>query len=231
MSAKCPRCGKTVYDNEAVLLANAKWHSKCVRCVGPGTRGPGGKFCHTSLDIRSAMVHKGKLYCKKCVPKPKHTTVSDDIMLMHQKQVQKGVEESKNSLQKGMYKGKFTTISDDVQMQHSLQAHKNITHSKQGLEQGVYKEKFTTISDDVHMKHALQADKNVSHSKQGLEKGMYKEKFTTISDDVQTQHALQADKNVSHAKESLARGEFYGDTSGVGEKKIDRRNRRNNPRN
>merc|ERR1712130_1003441 len=100
-------------------------------------RGPGGKYCHKSLSISAAMVHDGKLYCRKCVPKPKHTSVADDVLTKHQLKAQKHAEESKSSLHKGVYEGKFTTISDDVSTQHAREAHKNVTHSKATLNSGM----------------------------------------------------------------------------------------------
>jgi len=29
---KCPKCGKSVYANEAKLAAGSKWHTLCFKC-------------------------------------------------------------------------------------------------------------------------------------------------------------------------------------------------------
>jgi len=75
---KCPRCDKTVYANEAVKVAGGDWHSGCVRC----------RECQCSLNVKSAVAHVGDVYCKVHIPKPKATTVADDVMSQHAKQAQ-----------------------------------------------------------------------------------------------------------------------------------------------
>jgi len=75
---KCPRCDKTVYANEAVKVAGGDWHSGCVRC----------RECQCSLNVKTAIAEKGDVYCKVHIPKPKATTVADDVMSQHAKQAQ-----------------------------------------------------------------------------------------------------------------------------------------------
>jgi len=41
--------------------------------------------CKMSLDLRTVYAHDGKIYCQKHVPKPKATTIADDVMMQHAK--------------------------------------------------------------------------------------------------------------------------------------------------
>jgi len=77
---KCPRCDKTVYENEGLKVANALWHTGCCRCAEPS--------CNCSLNLKTALVHQGNVYCKVHLPKAKHTTVADDVMTSHAKAAQ-----------------------------------------------------------------------------------------------------------------------------------------------
>merc|ERR1719361_2627404 len=92
--------------------------------MGPGDSGPGKQFCHISLSLKNVLVADGKVYCKKCVPKMKHTAVVD-IMSQHASQAQEIKNNSSaNQLGKSVHqtKEKFTVIKDDLMSQHASQA-------------------------------------------------------------------------------------------------------------
>jgi len=59
MSAKCPRCGKSVYSAEEVLAAGKKWHDVCFRC----------KICKKGLDSTTQRDREGEIYCASCYGK------------------------------------------------------------------------------------------------------------------------------------------------------------------
>jgi len=56
---KCPRCSKSVYANEAVLGAGAKWHNTCFNC----------KTCKTGLSSTTLTDKDGEIYCAPCYAK------------------------------------------------------------------------------------------------------------------------------------------------------------------
>jgi len=59
-------------------VAGGDWHSGCVRC----------RECACSLNVKSAVALQGDVYCKVHIPKPKATTVADDVMSQHAKAAQ-----------------------------------------------------------------------------------------------------------------------------------------------
>uniref|UniRef100_T1KIC6 Cysteine-rich protein 1 n=1 Tax=Tetranychus urticae TaxID=32264 RepID=T1KIC6_TETUR len=64
MSAKCPKCGKTVYAAEEMSAGPLKWHKTCFKCEACGTRLATGK----------ASRHEDKLYCQQCYLKGMYAT-------------------------------------------------------------------------------------------------------------------------------------------------------------
>jgi len=62
---------------EEIQGAGKKWHKGCFRCMD--------SECKMSLDLRTVYAHDGKIYCQKHVPKPKATTIADDVMMQHVK--------------------------------------------------------------------------------------------------------------------------------------------------
>ncbi|KAJ2559026.1 hypothetical protein EV175_000533 [Coemansia sp. RSA 1933] len=58
---RCPRCNKSVYSVEEVLVSDNSWHKACLSC----------NQCNKRLDMRTLMEHRNEIYCSKC-----HTDVS-----------------------------------------------------------------------------------------------------------------------------------------------------------
>ncbi|XP_038075339.1 cysteine and glycine-rich protein 1-like [Patiria miniata] len=55
-SAKCGKCGKSVYFAEEMVVAGKKWHKMCVKC----------EDCNKMLDSFTVKDHEGVLYCSGC---------------------------------------------------------------------------------------------------------------------------------------------------------------------
>lgn len=55
-TAKCPKCGKSVYAAEEMLAAGGKWHKSCFKCG----------LCNKKLDSTNSTDHEGEIYCKQC---------------------------------------------------------------------------------------------------------------------------------------------------------------------
>ena len=106
---KCPRCDKTVYENEGLKVANALWHTGCCRCAEPS--------CACSLNLKTALVHQGNVYCKVHLPKAKHTTVADDVMTSHAKAAQATKQMSKED------KGAVGAIHKDMRSGDGKEVH------------------------------------------------------------------------------------------------------------
>lgn len=53
---RCPKCGRSVYANEAKLAAGSKWHTLCFKC----------EACNKMLESTTVAEHDGSLYCKSC---------------------------------------------------------------------------------------------------------------------------------------------------------------------
>lgn len=52
----CPNCGIEVYQAEALLAGNNRWHKRCFKCC----------FCNKFLNPSNCNVHQGFLFCKHC---------------------------------------------------------------------------------------------------------------------------------------------------------------------
>ncbi|OWF43243.1 cysteine and glycine-rich protein 1-like [Mizuhopecten yessoensis] len=55
----CPRCGKTVYENEKAIGLSIAFHKSCSKC----------KSCNKSIDYNTMSEHEGDIYCKGCYAK------------------------------------------------------------------------------------------------------------------------------------------------------------------
>jgi len=98
-----------VYENEGLKVANALWHTGCCRCAEPS--------CNCSLNLKTALVHQGNVYCKVHLPKAKHTTVADDVMTSHAKAAQATKQQSKED------KGAVGAIHKDMRAGDGKEVH------------------------------------------------------------------------------------------------------------
>jgi hypothetical protein len=91
----CGKCEKTVYPEEAIEGAGKKWHKGlCFRCHDPSG-------CSITLDLKNFFAFEGKVYCKNHVPKPKATTIADDVMTEHVRNAPKKASEGLGTAHKG----------------------------------------------------------------------------------------------------------------------------------
>jgi hypothetical protein len=91
----CGKCEKTVYPEETIEGAGKKWHKGlCFRCHH--TEG-----CSITLDLKNFFAFEGKVYCKNHCPKPKATTVADDVMTEHVRNAPKKASEGLGTAHKG----------------------------------------------------------------------------------------------------------------------------------
>jgi len=90
---KCGKCNKTVYSEEEMKGADKRWHKACFRCHGEG--------CSISLDLRNFKAHGGLVYCAAHVPKPKATSVADDVMTEHARKAPQKATEGSGAVHKG----------------------------------------------------------------------------------------------------------------------------------
>lgn len=91
----CGKCAKTVYPEETIEGAGKKWHKGlCFRCHYDGG-------CSITLDLKNFFAFEGKVYCKNHVPKPKATTVADDVMTEHVRNAPKKASEGLGTAHKG----------------------------------------------------------------------------------------------------------------------------------
>jgi hypothetical protein len=91
----CGKCAKTVYPEETIEGAGKKWHKGlCFRCHFDGG-------CTITLDLKNFFAFEGKVYCKNHCPKPKATTVADDVMTEHIRNQPKKASEGLGTAHKG----------------------------------------------------------------------------------------------------------------------------------
>jgi hypothetical protein len=57
--------------------------------------------CSITLDLKNFFAFEGKVYCKNHVPKPKATTVADDVMTEHVRNAPKKASEGLGTAHKG----------------------------------------------------------------------------------------------------------------------------------
>jgi hypothetical protein len=62
---KCVACGKTVYPLESLVADSRVFHKLCFKCEAEG--------CGIKLELKTATIVGGKIYCSKHVPKDKPT--------------------------------------------------------------------------------------------------------------------------------------------------------------
>jgi hypothetical protein len=70
-SHKCRRCGKTVYATEEMRAGDMYFHKGCFKCMD--------ESCGITLTMSNFLIYKDGIYCKKHVPKPKHTQAEPEI--------------------------------------------------------------------------------------------------------------------------------------------------------
>jgi len=58
-TAKCPKCGQSVYAAEEVMVSNNKYHRGCFKCY----------LCNKMLELQNVTPHGVELYCKACYGK------------------------------------------------------------------------------------------------------------------------------------------------------------------
>jgi hypothetical protein len=90
MSSLCGACNKTVYPMEKVDFGRP-YHTFCFRC----------KECDCKLSLKNAQQHKNELFCGQHVPKPKLTSVADDMATQHAVNAPKKVSEGLHKTQVG----------------------------------------------------------------------------------------------------------------------------------
>jgi len=91
----CGKCAKTVYPEEAIDGAGKKWHKGlCFRCHHPAG-------CTITLDLKNHFAFEGKVYCNTHCPRPKATTIADDVMTQHARNAPKKASEGLGTAHKG----------------------------------------------------------------------------------------------------------------------------------
>jgi len=70
-TSKCDSCGKTVYPIESISAANRTFHKGCFKCES-------SEGCTLLLNLNTYTIVQGKIFCKKHIPKEKHTSTPVD---------------------------------------------------------------------------------------------------------------------------------------------------------
>jgi hypothetical protein len=92
----CGKCAKTVYPEEEINGAGKKWHKGlCFRCHHPAG-------CTITLDLKNHFAFEGKVYCNTHCPRPKATTIADDVMTEHARNAPKKATEGSGAVHKGV---------------------------------------------------------------------------------------------------------------------------------
>jgi len=58
-TVKCPKCEKSVYAAEEVMVSNNKYHRDCFKCY----------LCNKMLELQNVTPHGVELFCKACYAK------------------------------------------------------------------------------------------------------------------------------------------------------------------
>jgi len=93
MADLCGKCSKKVYKTEEMKGGGKVYHKQCFKCSENG--------CGITLTTSSFMAGEGKVWCKKHIPKPKHTATASDMHMKHAVNVPKKESESVGNVQKG----------------------------------------------------------------------------------------------------------------------------------
>ncbi len=92
-----------------------------------------GKDCGITLTLKTVFAHKGKIYCKSHVPRPKKTDVADDVLTRGAKKAQdlKTHSREERFLNPTGYKDKHTAVVDDVATVGAKKAQELKRHSRE----------------------------------------------------------------------------------------------------
>lgn len=125
-SPKCPKCNKSVFQEELIRVSGMHWHSWCCVCPAVG--------CGISLDSRTAMAHEGQVYCKTHYPKPK-ATFSDEMLAEHASKSQAIKTFSKEDSERSHVTDKDKpNYSAEMMHAHASRAQAVKTHAKEDSE-------------------------------------------------------------------------------------------------
>ena len=127
---KCGACGKSVYPTEKVDAVSKAWHKACFKCQD--------ESCHITLNLNTFKGHEGKVYCAQHVPKPKATSVADDVATKTALSAPKKQAEGLGLAQKGT--GEKPTVGlDSVSTQSALNAPKKVAEGLGTAQKGTGK--------------------------------------------------------------------------------------------
>eukprot|EP01095_Lingulamoeba_sp_RSL-Kostka_P012191 TRINITY_DN4782_c0_g1_i1.p1 TRINITY_DN4782_c0_g1~~TRINITY_DN4782_c0_g1_i1.p1 ORF type:complete len:213 (-),score=82.92 TRINITY_DN4782_c0_g1_i1:134-772(-) len=117
---KCVICAKTVYPMEAITAIGKTWHKPCFKCQGEG--------CGIRLTLKSYTGVGGKVYCKKCVPKDKPTslTVNQSMSMSNAINAPKvDVVSNEKRGAEGVENPIGSTVEGDLHLSRAKEAHAN----------------------------------------------------------------------------------------------------------
>ncbi|KAI9201845.1 uncharacterized protein BJ171DRAFT_461933 [Polychytrium aggregatum] len=127
VSQDCGACNKVVYQTEKVEAAGHWYHKGCFKCADAE--------CGISLNLKNFKAANGAVWCEKHLPKPKATTVSDSVSVMHALHAPKKTTEGLHKTQVGTGEAPSFGL-DTISTQHALAAPKKPIENIGNIQKG-----------------------------------------------------------------------------------------------